>query len=302
MSLPTIADYLGLQSLFAKLEFTSPTGSFKDRGTAVMLTAARYFGVDETVEDSSGNAGASVAAYSARCGIKAHIFAPDTAPQAKLNQIKVYGAETHLIPGPREAAANSALAFCETNHLVYTSHNLSPYFLEGTKTFAHELLSDFPDELPDHIVIPVGNGSLFLGTWIGLLELQRRGSIETLASLHAVQADSVSPIAAAFKGETWTHYPANRTIAGGISVAEPPRLNHVLDVLRKCGGQSLSVPDSEIKSWQSRLARSEGLFCEPTSAAAFAGLSGLVESGVIGGQEAVLVPITGSGLKDAVPA
>ena len=111
--LPTIADSLGLTSLYAKLEFSAPTGSFKDRGTAVMLSVAREFGVDEIVEDSSGNAGASVAAYAARCGIKAHVFAPDSAPETKLRQIKVYGAELHLVPGPREAAAEAALAFCE---------------------------------------------------------------------------------------------------------------------------------------------------------------------------------------------
>ena len=177
--LPTIADSLGLSSLYAKLEFAAPTGSFKDRGTTVMLAVAREFGVDEIVEDSSGNAGASVAAYAARCGIKAHVFAPDSAPQAKLNQIKVYGAELHLVPGPREAAAEAALAFCEEHNMVYASHNLSPYFLEGTKTFAHELPTDFSDGFPDHIVMPVGNGSLFLGAWLGLRELQPPTALST---------------------------------------------------------------------------------------------------------------------------
>ena len=300
VTLPAIAEFLGLSSLYCKLEFASPTGSFKDRGTAVMLAAARFFGVDEIVEDSSGNAGASVAAYSARCGIRAHIFAPDSAPQAKLNQIKIYGAETHLIPGPREAAADAALVFCEENDLVYASHNLSPYFLEGTKTFAHELPTDFPGRLPNHIVMPVGNGSLILGTWNGLKEIKRRGAIDTLPRLHAIQADAVRPIVAAFQYEPWTPDPANRTIAGGISVSNPPRLHHVFDVLRQCGGQSLSVADSEIELWQTRLARTEGLFCEPTSAAAFAGLSKLWDSGVISPDETVLVPITGSGLKDPV--
>ena len=298
--LPNIADFLGLNSLHGKLEFASPTGSFKDRGTAVMLAAARHFAIDEIVEDSSGNAGASVAAYSARCGIKAHIFAPDSAPRAKLDQIKVYGAETHLIPGPREAAADAALAFCEKNDLVYASHNLSPYFLEGTKTFAYELPTDFPDSLPDHIVMPVGNGSLFLGTWIGLQELKRSGAIHTLPRLHAIQAEAVMPIVAAFQDEPWSPDPTKRTIAGGISVSAPPRLQHVLSVLGECDGRAIAVPDSEIKSWQSRLARTEGLFCEPTSAAAFAGLSRLVESGAINGSETVLVPITGSGLKQPI--
>ena len=296
--LPAIADSLGLRSLYAKLEFAAPTGSFKDRGTAVMLAVAREFGVDEIVEDSSGNAGASVAAYAARCGIKAHIFAPDSAPDTKLRQIKVYGAKLHLVPGPREAAAQAAVAFCEEHNLVYASHNLSPYFLEGTKTFAHELPTDFPDAFPDHIVMPVGNGSLFLGTWIGLRELQGQGVIDTLPKLHVVQAEAVMPIVAAFRGHTWTPDPGSRTIAGGISVSDPPRLAHVLNVLRESGGDAIAIPDSAIKSWQTRLAQSEGLFCEPTSAAAFAGLPALITSGAISLSETVLVPITGSGLKD----
>ena len=209
--LPAIADSLGLNTLYAKLEFASPTGSFKDRGTALMLAAAREFGVDEIVEDSSGNAGASVAAYAARLGIKAHVFTPDSAPETKLRQIKVYGAELHLVPGPREAAAEAALAFCREHNLVYASHNFSPYFLEGTKTFAHELPTDFPHGLPDHIVMPVGNGSLFLGTWLGLRELQNRGTIDTLPKLHVVQAEPVMPIVAAFRGQTWTPTPGTRT-------------------------------------------------------------------------------------------
>ena len=296
--LPSIADSLGLNSLYAKLEFAAPTGSFKDRGTAAMIAAAREFGITELAEDSSGNAGASVAAYSARCGIKAHVFAPDSAPKTKLRQIKVYGAELHLVPGPREAAADAALAFCKEHSLVYASHNLSPYFLDGTKTFAHELPTDFPDGLPDHIVMPVGNGSLFLGAWLGLRELQRQGAIDTLPKLHVVQAEPVMPIVAAFQGQTWTPTPGARTIAGGISVADPPRLAHVLSVLRDSGGDAVAIADSEIKSWQSRLATSEGLFCEPTSAAAFASLPALIRSGAINSSDTVLVPITGSGLKD----
>ena len=298
--LPNIAGFLGLKRLYAKLEFAAPTGSFKDRGAAVMVAAAREYGVDEMVEDSSGNAGASVAAYSARCGIKAHVFAPDSAPTAKLNQIRVYGAEAHLIPGPRESAADAAVAFCEEKGLVYASHNLSPYFLEGTKTFAHELSSDFPHRLPDHIVMPVGNGSLFLGTWVGLREMQRCGSIDVLPKLHAVQAEAVMPIVAAFRSQPWASDPASRTIAGGISVGDPPRLGHVVSALRESGGEALAVPDSEIKAWQARLARSEGLFCEPTSAAAFAALPVLMETGAIDSSETILLPITGSGLKDPI--
>ena len=296
--LPIIADSLGLSSLYAKLEFASPTGSFKDRGTAVMLAVADEFGVDEIVEDSSGNAGASVAAYAARCGIKAHVFAPDSAPETKLRQIKVYGAELHLVPGPREAAAEAALAFCEEHNLVYASHNLSPYFLEGTKTFAHELPTDFPDGLPDHIVMPVGNGSLFLGAWLGLKELQRRGAIDTLPKLHVVQAEPVMPIVAAFRGQTWAPNPGSRTIAGGISVADPPRLAHVLSILRESGGDAVAIPTPKSSPGSPASPPPRASSANPPPPPAFAGLPALIASGAISPSETVLVPITGSGLKD----
>ena len=140
--LPRIAESLGTAYLFGKLEFMNPTGSFKDRGTATMLSVAVEHGVTEVVEDSSGNAGASVSAYSARAGLKAHVFAPSTAPVAKLGQIRVYEARTHAIPGPREASTDAAVEFQRENNLVYASHNLSPYFVEGTKTFAYEVAAD----------------------------------------------------------------------------------------------------------------------------------------------------------------
>ena len=162
---------LGLERFDAKLEYMNPTGSYKDRGTVVMLAVAHELGVREVVEDSSGNAGASVAAYSARAGIKAHIFAPATAPAAKLRQIRVYGAEVHSIEGPREAATDAAVAFCNENDLVYASHAWSPFFFEGTKTFAFETARHYGGEPPAHIVFPVGNGGLFLGAWRGFEEL-----------------------------------------------------------------------------------------------------------------------------------
>ena len=158
---------LGCPELYFKLEGCNPTGSFKDRGTAVMISVAMDHGVTELVEDSSGNAGASVSAYAARAGIKAHVFVPADAPQAKLRQIRVYGAEVHPIEGPRDAVTAAAMDYHRQHGLVYASHMLSPYFAEGTKTFAYEVAQQFDGALPDHIVFPVGNGSLFIGAFKG---------------------------------------------------------------------------------------------------------------------------------------
>ena len=302
VELAALGELVGLKRLYGKLEFLNPTGSFKDRGTAVMLAAAREQGVAEIVEDSSGNAGASVAAYAARAGIRAHIFAPADAPEAKLRQIRVYGAETHTVPGPREAATEAALDFCRETGKVYASHSLSPYFTEGTKLFAYEVTRQFPDGPPRHVVLPVGNGSLLIGAWTGFRELKRRGVIEWVPRLHCVQSEAFMPIVAALNGAPTTLREAGRTIAGGISVAAPVRREQMLGVLRSSKGAGVAVDDRSIARWQTLLAEREGIYAEPTSAAAFAGLERLVDAGIIGRDDLTLVPVTGFGLKDAAPS
>lgn len=298
--LDAIAERLGVGALYAKLEFMNPTGSFKDRGTAVMVSMAVESGAREVVEDSSGNAGASVAAYAARAGVKAHIFAPASAPAAKLGQIAVYGARAHLVEGSREDVTDAAVDFARESGLVYASHNLSPYFLEGTKIFAYEIAREFGGDMPDHIVMPVGNGSLLIGARKGFGELQGAGVIDKSPRLHAVQARAVMPLATAYIGAVLT--PAIMpTIAGGIAVANPPRLRQSLRALRDTGGSAVAVSDGQIRRWHALVAREEGVFGEPTSAAAFAGLEALVARGAIGAGESVLLPVTGFGLKDAFP-
>ena len=304
IQLPTVGARLGLRRLLGKLEFLNPTGSFKDRGTAVMVAVAREQGVAEIVEDSSGNAGASVSAYAARAGIKTHIFVPASAPDAKLRQIRAYGARVCSVEGSRSATTEAAVAFHRDRGLVYASHAMSPYFLEGTKSFAYELAQQLGEEerVPDHMVFPVGNGSLFIGAWKGFVEMRDRGRIQRVPRLHCVQARAVMPIVAAYNHEKWSPDSAASTVAGGIAVAAPPRLQRVLDILSATGGVAVAVDDPDILRWHEILAEEEGVFAEPTSAAALAGLERLVGGGVIGPDNTVLVPITGSGLKDAPPA
>ena len=299
VELPAVASRLGIESLHAKLEYINPTGSFKDRGTAVVIAVALQHGVSEVVEDSSGNAGASVSAYAGRAGMKTHIFSPSSAPQAKLKQIVAYGAQVHSIPGPREATTAAAVAYATEHDLIYASHVLSPYFVEGTKLFAYETFRQSGERMPKHIVMPVGNGSLLLGALKGFSELKRGGHIVEIPRLHAVQAKNVMPIVAAFQGLAGTP-PVASTVAGGIAVGTPARLEEIVAAIKTTEGTAIAVEENDILSWRDSLARTEGVYGEPTSAAAFAGLAQLVEQGIIQPAEHVLVPITGFGLKDTV--
>ena len=301
VSLARTARHLGLRQLSAKLEFVSPTGSFKDRGSAALISAALAEGVTEFIEDSSGNAGASLSAYAAAAGMKAHVFVPSNAAPGKLDQIRIFGAELHAIDGPRQAATDAAERFVEERGLPYLSHNLSPYFSEGMKAFAHEIETSAASGV-QHIVLPVGNGSLFIGAKAGFDDLLAAGTIDEVPRFHAIQVEAVQPLVAAVHGKDWSAADVRPTVASGIAVSVPPRLAQCVEVVRCSAGSAIAIPDEAAIEWQRRLARDEGIFCEVTSAVAFAGLERLIEYGVISPDESVLVPITGSGLKEPVRA
>jgi threonine synthase len=288
---------LGLGSLWAKLEFMAPTGSFKDRGSAILTTMGRDLGVTEFVEDSSGNAGASLSAYAAAAGMKAHVFAPASAASGKLDQIQIFGASLHKIDGPRQAATDAAEQFVEERGLVYMSHNLSPYFSEGMKAASYEI-ADVLDDGIDHVVLPVGNGSLLIGMVRGYQELLEAGVIARIPKFHGVQAHAVRPVVAALNGEEWSHDDVQPTNASGIAVSKPPRLAEMLEAIRSTDGSGVTVSEESLTQWQGKLASTEGIFAEMTSAGAFAGLTKLIDSGVIERDSNVCVPITGSGLKE----
>lgn len=295
VELKKIAAALGIRHLWAKLEYQAPTGSFKDRGSAVLVSAAVEAGAKEFVEDSSGNAGASLSAYSAAAGLRAHVFVPATAARGKLDQIAVFGAVLHPVEGPRQAATDAAMGFATERGLPYLSHNLSPYFGEGMKSFAFEIAEVRPDGI-DHILFPVGNGSLLVGVARGYDEIREAGRAVVAPRLHAVQAEAVQPLLALLlKAAPSDPKP---TVASGIAVSKPPRALQVVSAVERFGGTGVAVSDGAILDWRRRLASSEGIFCEATSAAALAGLELLIRTGRIGANESVLIPITGSGLKE----
>jgi threonine synthase len=290
-------DWQGASVLF-KLESQMPTGSFKDRGTAVMINHLIEAAVGPIHEDSSGNAGSSIATYAAAAGIPCRIYVPAAAPRAKLVQIATSGAEVRAIPGTRQSVTEAALA--AAGESFYASHNWHPYFIEGTKTLAFEIWEQLEFRVPDSILVPTGYGSNILGLDRGFDELERRGEIAARPRLFAVQAANCAALAAAWAADAdgFVPFPASTTIADGIATIRPVRTAEVLRALRRSKGGVTTVAEDEIAPAVAALGRL-GLFVEPTAATAGAALTQLLRDGTITPSETTVVVLTGHGLKAA---
>jgi threonine synthase len=279
-----------------KLEFMAPTGSFKDRGMSVLMTYLRAAGVERILEDSSGNAGASMAAYAAACDMGCRILVPAAAPSGKLVQMRAMGADVVAVPGTRQDVADQALR--EAEQTFYASHNWQPFFIEGTKTLAFELWEQLGYSVPDAIVVPLGYGSNVLGLRIGFEELRTRGEIDRFPRIFGVQAANCSAFGAAEDAGVVNAVPfeAKPTVAGGIASQKPVRVGEVLAAMRDSSGALVRVTEDEIAG-ALRALLGQGLFVEPTSAAGAAGLQKLQAQGHLRADETVVLVLTGSGLK-----
>lgn len=270
-----------------KLEGFGPTGSFKDRGAATAVTAARAAGARTVVEDSSGNAGSAIAAYAAAAGLRARVFAPADIIEAKAKTIQALGAELIRIQGPRSAVTAAAVA--ATADAYDAGHARDDAFLEGTKTIAFELYEELGDQLHD-IVTPVGQGTVLIGLAMGFADLVMAGLLARAPRLHGVQSEACAPLVRGlpnFRPAPVTRQP---TIADGISIPEPTRAERSYNAVRHSGGRWIAVSEAAIETaW--RQAAADGLLIEPTSAAALVGAQRLdLPQGTV-------VIITGSGLK-----
>jgi threonine synthase len=285
----------GAPALF-KLEWFSPTGSFKDRGAAVMLSILRSQGVTRVLEDSSGNGGAAIAAYAAAGGLAAKILVPASTAQDKIVQMRAYGAEIELVPGTRQDVSEAAERQAAT--IFYAGHNWQPFFLQGTKTLAYELWEDLEFNAPDNVIIPTGAGSNIMGCDIGFSELLRRGEIPSRPRLFAAQPENCAPLHASFVADSddLKRVDVRPTIAEGASIAKPVRAREVLAAVRRSGGATVAVSEAEIEKALFELSRI-GLYVEPTSALAGAAFTKLLEGGVIRPGETSVLVLTGAGLK-----
>lgn len=294
---PLVPTTLGGGRPRIKCEHLMPSGSFKDRGMAVMVSYLKAQGITEVMLDSSGNAAASLACYAAASGLKARLLVPGYTSPAKVAQIRVYGAEVELVPGSRQDCAAAALALAEAG-MFYASHNWQPHFVEGTKTLAFELWEQCGFAVPDNIVIPVGYGSNLMGCHRGFSELLARGSIARMPRLFAAQPANVAALHAAFAARSDVPVPvdAKPTVAEGIANAKLVRVPETLAALRETGGGTVAVPEEEILPAMHALAR-RGFFVEPSSAVAGAGYERLLAEGRIAPDEETVIVLTGNGLK-----
>lgn len=277
-----------------KCEFQNPSGSFKDRGSALIVAWIKSRNVLEAVEDSSGNAGASFAAYAARAGLQARIFVPESASGPKRRQIEAYGAELFRIPGSRKDAENAAKAAAE-NGAAYASHAYLPFNLPGYATVAYEIYEQLGNIMPGSVILPAGQGGLLLGVARGLESLRiATNNTRGKTIIIGVQARACAPLWAMFtKGKAAAGSIAeNQTLAEGVQVLTPVRADAVLQAVSASHGTIWVVEENEIIPCRNALARC-GLFIEPTSAIVLAALEQTIQNL----PDPVVVILTGAGYK-----
>ncbi|MBI3325110.1 MAG: threonine synthase [Nitrospinae bacterium] len=282
-----------------KCDYLLPTGSYKDRGAAMLVSHLKAMGVRRAVEDSSGNAAASLAAYAARAEIEIEVFCPASASPGKLTQIQLYGAKLRLIEGSRQRTTEALEQHVAATGDFYASHLWHPYFLEGIKTMAFEIAEQNGWRAPGAVICPVGAGSILLGLHKGFRELKDAGVIDRLPRLFAAQAANICPLYRAYTSHDTDVPPIEApqpTLAEGIALPRPVRGPLLLQALRETNGGVAAVSEEEIREGLVILGR-RGICVEPTSAVVVKALEHLEDAKVIHPPEQVVLVLSGFGLK-----
>lgn len=302
-----LAMKLGLRNLWIKDESPNPTASFKDRASAIVVARAAQIGAETIVTASTGNAGAALAGMAAAIGTKAVIFAPKTAPPAKIAQLLVFGAKVLLVDGSYDQAFD--LSIEATHHFGWYNRNtgFNPFTAEGKKTAAFEIWEQVIRTLPDDgrpltVFIPVGDGNIISGVHKGFKDLQALGWLPQMPRIVGVQSTGSAAIANAYhQGDEDIIAVKADTLADSISVDLPRDGVRAVRAARETGGTYVTVPDQDILTAIAALGR-VGIFAEPAAATAYAGLVKAVAESMVAPEDPVLVLNTGSGLKDVKAA
>jgi threonine synthase len=274
-----------------KLDYILPSASFKDRGTTVMLSRAADLDVETVVDDSSGNAGSSVALYAARAGMDAEIFTPASAPEGKLKAIGGVGATTTPIEGRRSDVTDACVAKVERGDAWYASHCWRPSFLAGEKTYAFEVALRRGWESPDAVILPMGVGTMFLGAYRGFRDLVVCGWIDEIPRMLGAQAAGFAPVADALHDRI----PGENVAADGLHSGHSPREDELFEAIETTDGDAVAVSEEQTMAVCAELGRA-GFYVEPTSAVPAAALEIYQERGVLDEFDDVVVGLCGSGL------
>jgi threonine synthase len=282
------------EDVLLKMDYFMPTLSFKDRGAAVLIAHCKAIGVDSVVQDSSGNAGNSVAAYCAKAGIDCEIFVPEGTSPKKIDMIKSHNAKVNVVPGSRDNCANVCRAKSDKEGKYYANHVYNPFFYEGTKTYIYEVYEQL-NRIPENIFIPLGNGTLFIGIIKALEEFMESNIIDKMPNIIAVQSEYCDPFTKAFKikASKPVKVISKPTMAEGIAIGEPMRGEEILEYIYKYNIEVINSPETRILEARELLA-SKGIYVEHTTAATYAAYMKYCE---VKGRTPALIPMCGAGLK-----
>jgi threonine synthase len=292
---PLLPVRLNGQQVWLKCEYQNPSGSFKDRGAATLLSFLASRGVSTAIEDSSGNAGAAFAAYAARAGIQGKVYIPDSTSGPKRQQIESYGAEVVRILGNRSTVAEKTREVA-ANGEVYASHAYLPQVLPGYATVAYEIYEQL-GEIPGSLIVPVGQGNLLLALWRGFESLSKVLQIPKAPLLVGVQALACAPLWALTNyGPAGLGWVAEaETVAEGVRIKTPIRGDSVLQAVEKSQGVFIAIDEERILPARDELAR-QGFYVEPTSSLVWEATRNLVKNL----PQPVVSVLTGSGLKTEI--
>ncbi|TYL37823.1 threonine synthase [Natronococcus pandeyae] len=297
---PQLSETLGV-NVRIKNDGRNPTGCFKDRATSVAVTKAQHADQDVVTCASTGNAAASLAGYAARAGLDCRIFVPADAPEGKLVQPRVYGADVLAVAGSYDEAYDLSLAVTDAYGWYNRNAAINPFQIEGKRTVGHELAEQTREEVPDWVVFSMGDGCTIAGCWKGFQEFAELDYVDDTPQMLGVQPEGASAIHDAFHEHDEIDDVAE-TLADAVAVGRPRNTLKACRALEESGGTAVTISDNDILAAETLLGRTEGIYAEPAGAAPIAGIRAARERGIIADDESVVAVVTGFGLKDTAGA
>jgi threonine synthase len=313
-AVPLLGQAIGLPGLYLKDESLNPSGSIKDRASAVALQRGRDLGASVIGAASTGNAGSSLACLAAAAGMRAVVFVPEAAPLPKLTQLLAFGADVLAVRGSYDDAFELCLEACRAYGWFNRNTGHNPFTREGKKTCVFEIWQALGGTLPDRIVVAAGDGNVLSGVWKGCRDLYTLGLVDSLPKIDAAQSEASAAISLgvqALRGRDtgsidWTDVRIDAvnaaTVADSIAVDQPRDGLAAVQAVIESGGEAVSVPDSEILNAIPEMAKLSGVFPEPAAAAPLAAVKNMLRKNMIDAHERVVCIVSGGGLKDTARA